>query len=247
MKTYCISDVHGHLDNLMRFVETLEKEDRVYVLGDVVDKGPNSIECLQYIMYDSRFTMLLGNHEYMMFNVLSLEDYAYGYSEEYEMWIDYNEGEKTLVEYNSLSRAEQLEIYNYIKKLPLNIPDVKVGDKIYYLVHSCPHSDLKLTMEAVDYSDLKINSYVWDRVDPLDNDVCVEGKIVIAGHTPVQAYIGLSAKEVLPLYDRKKVTGISKYDLNDANYIDIDGGLAARLENSRLIALCLDDCSYKLY
>ena len=73
MKTYCIADVHGHLDNLYLFVKTLDKDDRVFVLGDAIDKGPMSLGCLQYIMADTRFTMLLGNHEYMMFNLLSQE------------------------------------------------------------------------------------------------------------------------------------------------------------------------------
>ena len=40
MKTYCISDIHGHYQNFLAFYETLEEDDLVYVLGDVIDVLP---------------------------------------------------------------------------------------------------------------------------------------------------------------------------------------------------------------
>ena len=246
MKTYCISDVHGHLDNLYLFVKTLDKDDRVFVLGDAIDKGPISLGCLQYIMADTRFTMLLGNHEYMMFNLLSQEPGSYSYNDAYETWVDWNEGGDTLDEYNVLPKHKQLEIYNYIKNLPLNIPNVRVGDKTFYLVHSCPHSDIKQTMADVGYSDVKIGSYVWDRMTPWDK-IEIDNQIIISGHTFVQEYLGYDAQEIMPVYDRKIVIGTTNQSIVDAHYIDIDGGLATGLDNSRLIALCLDDLSYKLY
>jgi len=239
MKTYCISDIHAHLDNLERFIDTLEKDDRIFVLGDVVDKGPEAIKCLDIIMKDNRFRMLLGNHEYMMFNLLSLEPGTYEYKEAYKTWVDWNEGGDTLDQYNKLPKYKQIEIYNYIKRLPLNIPNIKVGDRTFYLVHSCPHSDIKLTMEDVGYSDLKIGSYVWDRVNPLDK-MDIENQIVIAGHTIVQEYLGLFTDKIEPVFDCKD-------NINKAHYIDIDGGLATGLPNSKLISLCLDDLSYSLY
>ena len=246
MKTYCISDIHGHLDNLYLFVKTLNKDDRVFVLGDAVDKGPMSIGCLQYIMADTRFKMLLGNHEYMMFNTLSAERGTYSYKEAFDLWINWNEGGDTLNQYNELPKYKQLKIFNYLKNLPLNIPNVKVGSRTFYLVHSCPHSDIKLTMADVEYSDIKISSYVWDRMTPWDRTE-VDNQIVIAGHTFVQEYLGYDVKDVMPVYDQKASCGKRDSSLADAHYIDIDGGLATRLDNARLIALCLDDLSFELY
>lgn len=246
MKTYCISDVHGHINNLNSFVKTLDKDDRVFVLGDVIDKGPDSMGCLELIMEDPRFTMLLGNHEYMMFDLLSQEPGSYSYRDAYVQWVDWNEGEPTLTQYNELPRFKQLRVYNYIKSLPLDLPNVKVGDRTFYLVHSCPQEDIKLTMEDVEYSDIKIASYIWDRVTPWDR-LDTKGKIVIAGHTIVQEHLGYDVETIEPVFDRKRIYGVSSQTIEDANYIDIDGGLAADFDSSRLIALCLDDLTYKLY
>ena len=246
MKTYCIADVHGHLDSLYLFVKTLDKDDRVFVLGDAIDKGPVSLGCLEYIMVDPRFTMLLGNHEYMMFNLLSAEPGSYSYNEAFETWVDWNEGGDTLDAYNALPKYKQQRIYDYIKRLPLNIPNVKVGDRTFYLVHSCPHSDIKLTMADVEYSDVKISSYVWDRMTPWDKAE-ISNQIVVAGHTFVQEYLGYDTETIEPVYDRKQTTGTRNQSIEDAHYIDIDGGLATPFESAKLIALCLDDLTYKLY
>ena len=241
MKTYCISDVHGHLDNLNRFVQTLEKDDRVFVLGDAIDKGPKSIECLEYIMNDSRFKMLLGNHEYMMFNTLSSKPGTYSYEDNYDLWVNWNEGLDTLKEYESLPRYKQINIFNYIKGLPLNVPNLKIGNRTFYLVHSCPHSDNELTMADVEYNEDKISDYVWDRVVPGDK-LEIDNQIVVAGHTFVQTYLGYDTKEIMPVYD-----GMDESDtIKDAHYIDIDGGLATPFGSAKLIVLCLDDLNYKL-
>ena len=238
MKTYCISDVHGHLDNLYFFVKTLNEDDRVFVLGDAIDKGPMSLGCLQYIMADTRFKMLLGNHEYMMFNLLNSKLGTREYNEAYEQWINWNVGEETLKQFIALPHHEQLKIFNYIDNLPLNIPNVEVNGRKYYLVHSCPSSNLSYKMKDLEYNDKKICEYVWERVNPEDTFNIGEDVTVIAGHTMVQFYVGLDAKEISPVFDGK--------DIKKAKYIDIDGGLASQLDNARLISLCLDDLSYKL-
>lgn len=238
MKTYCISDLHGHYDKLMNFVETLNENDKVFVLGDAVDKGPEAIKCLQYVMSDNRFEMLLGNHEYMMYCLLSAEPHSYEYHKAYDLWVNWNEGRETLNQYNKLDPFIKESIYGYIKNLPLCIPNVKVNDKSFYLVHSCPNGNKQIKMSDLAYDDDKIATYIWDRVNPQDK-LKIDDQVVIAGHTVVHFHLGIKVEEVRPVYDTQ--------DIKDAHYIDIDGGLATGLDNSRLIALCLDDLSYKLY
>lgn len=238
MSTYCISDIHGHFDNLNRFIETINDNDIVYVLGDVVDKGPKSIEILQLIMEDNRFKMLLGNHEYMMYQVLTTSKWSINYNTYYYNWVRYNSGLDTLDAYNRLPRYKRIRVLDFIKNLPLNYPNINVNNKTYYLVHSCPHLDIKIKMEDINFDDEKICSYVWDRVN-VGEDLDIDNQIVIAGHTPVQFYLGTKAEIIKPVYDSDNI--------NEAHYIDIDGGLATNLENSKLIVLCLDDLSYKLY
>ena len=49
---YAMSDIHGQYElfrNLMEQIP-LGKDDTLYVLGDVVDRGPDSMKILKYMM-----------------------------------------------------------------------------------------------------------------------------------------------------------------------------------------------------
>ena len=72
MSTYVMSDIHGNLDRFEKVLKQidLQDDDKVYILGDVIDRNPYGIEILLRIMEDERFEMLLGNHEYMMLDYL---------------------------------------------------------------------------------------------------------------------------------------------------------------------------------
>ena len=246
MKTFCISDIHGHLDNLIAFTNTLDDDDKVYVLGDVIDKGDDSIDCLLYIMEDKRFEMILGNHEYMMFQFLSDRDGFKTYPNAYEAWVEWNEGFDTLSEYDTLSIEKRKEIFEYIKNLPLNKPNVKVNGRTFYLVHSCPKDEIELKMEDCDYNDDYIYTYVWQRCSPAD-DFNMQDKIIIGGHTFIQYFLEDPFSEVKAVFDYDGKIETNPKLINKAHYIDIDGGLATRSNTARLIALCLDDLTYKLY
>ncbi|MBQ7499841.1 MAG: metallophosphoesterase, partial [Clostridia bacterium] len=64
--TYVMSDIHGMLG---KFVEMLDKiggigaGDRLYILGDMIDRGKDGILVLQKIMDDRRIIPIIGNHE----------------------------------------------------------------------------------------------------------------------------------------------------------------------------------------
>ncbi|MBR0386132.1 MAG: metallophosphoesterase [Erysipelotrichaceae bacterium] len=227
MSTYCISDLHGHWNNLARFLEKLKKRDRVFLLGDVVDKGPESIRILQYVMQDERFTMLLGNHEHMMWQYLKTLS-----ASDYFQWVLLNHGSDTLSQYEKLTKEEQQEIMDFIENLPLNVPDLKVKGRMFYLVHAMPSSENPKTMKDLNYDGNAIADYIWSRYD---GETLLADRTVIAGHTPVQFY-GIAGQ---PFY--------SGEDLKSSDFIDIDGGLAGSIEGCKLIALKLDDLTYQTY
>ena len=226
MSTYCISDLHGHWDNLNRFLQTLKKRDRVFLLGDVVDKGPESVRIIQEVMNDPRITMLLGNHEQMMWQYLKSREVG-----DYYQWVIMNHGSDTLLQYEDLKESEKEKIMDYLENLPLNVPDLKVKGRKFYLVHAMPVDEKKVTMKDLDYNGEAIASYVWARYN---GEKLFDDRTVIAGHTPVQFY-GCSRQ---PYHSEEEIT--------EADYIDIDGGLAGA-PDSTLIALKLDDLTYELY
>lgn len=81
-RAYAIGDVHGRLDLLKRLLAKIEQDrrqrpcDRDYIifLGDLIDRGPNSREVIDYLI-EIRGTLprpifLAGNHEEMLLRIL---------------------------------------------------------------------------------------------------------------------------------------------------------------------------------
>ena len=136
---YCISDIHGCYDE---FVDILKKisfnsEDTLYILGDVIDRGKDSIKTLKYVMQTKNIHMLMGNHEYMMIESLKERKRKvidFFSDDSMEMWI-YNGGDKTLNEFEKCLKAQQKEILEYIKGLPYHFK-LHVNDKNFILVHA---------------------------------------------------------------------------------------------------------------
>lgn len=64
--TYFISDIHGEYDLLIQLLYKIKfsSSDRLIVLGDMIDKGNNSIKVLQQIYSLDNAYCILGNHEY---------------------------------------------------------------------------------------------------------------------------------------------------------------------------------------
>ena len=121
--TYCISDIHGCYDEFMELLEQIDFKptDTLYILGDVVDRGPEPIKCLQFIMDTPNIYMIRGNHEsWMLWN--------------HHAWLD-NGGGITNKQYNALPKIDQDKISDFIKKLPLHYT-LEIGSKTYILVHA---------------------------------------------------------------------------------------------------------------
>ena len=83
MNTFIIGDIHGcdrALKSVLKRLAPDEKEDRLILLGDLYDRGPDSWEVFQTVKglaetYGDRFVLLRGNHEdYLLTPKLSFTD-----------------------------------------------------------------------------------------------------------------------------------------------------------------------------
>ena len=78
MSRYAIGDIHGGAKTFCALLEKiyLQREDRVYLLGDYVDRGPNSRGVLDIILKlkEAGFGIfaLRGNHEDMLIRQLDI-------------------------------------------------------------------------------------------------------------------------------------------------------------------------------
>lgn len=77
-RRFAIGDVHGCSKTLRRMVEDvlrLKLKDTLYLLGDYIDRGPDSVGVLNYLLHlrDSGFDIcpIKGNHEELLLNAVA--------------------------------------------------------------------------------------------------------------------------------------------------------------------------------
>ena len=69
-KDYVVGDLHGCfelLERLLKQVEFNSATDRLFSVGDLIDRGPDSLRCLQ-LLEQPWFYAVQGNHENMLLN-----------------------------------------------------------------------------------------------------------------------------------------------------------------------------------
>jgi len=180
---YVMSDIHGNeekFDNLLMQID-LKESDTLYILGDIVDRGPRPIEILKRVMQMDNVKMLLGNHEHMMLQSYFLQCKPEEKTLCAERWKR-NGCEVTIAGLNKQTMADKKRIYEYVKNLPLNL-EIEVESKRYLLVHGFPEELFGVRESR--FTD-KTFFTVWERITK--DDVMPEGKTVIFGHTSTDNY-----------------------------------------------------------
>ena len=115
----------------------LQSEDKLYVLGDVIDRKPHGLDILLELMKMPNVIMLLGNHELLMLESLDIRRDKWD-REFSRRWWSKNGGDVTRTDFLSRDPETQQKILKFIEKLPLE-KTVIAGGKRYRLVHAAPH------------------------------------------------------------------------------------------------------------
>ena len=180
--TYCISDLHGCYDEFMELIEKINfdpQADILYVLGDAVDRGKKSIDCLRYIMKTKSVFFLMGNHEQMMLDYYDGKDIAgdwYG-----------NGGEVVKVEMDGLSAAESEKILLYLRKRPY-YKTVKINGRRFFLSHAGLNFGIPFRHQPKD-------ALLWSR-DRFFRYEAIKGYVCVFGHTPTPYMHGMTGCSV---------------------------------------------------
>lgn len=143
---YCISDIHGNYNGYKELLEKVHfsDTDTLYVLGDIIDRGKDSIRILQDMMMRPNVIPIIGNHEYMGIQCMKFlmqeisEDSIASLSKDIMqgLWEWQNVGgQATIDEFHKLSMEEKQDIIDYLEEFSL-YEEVTVNDKNFVLVHA---------------------------------------------------------------------------------------------------------------
>ena len=212
---YVMSDIHGCYDKFIKMLELINfsKEDELYILGDIFDRGEKPLEILDYIISHKNITLLKGNHEKMYEECFESGDYS--------LWY-YNGGESTHAQIVNKDYLYEESMYLYIRKLPF----IKVVDN-FILVHAgvyFPNNCDELTIDEF-ISLQEEDTCLWDRSNVGSIDNTFKDYTIICGHTPVQS--------ITNNCDDVKI-------IHHGSAIYIDCGCVFKRANGKLACLCLD-------
>lgn len=223
-----MSDLHGNYDAYITMLKKINfcDDDMLYILGDILDRGPNPIKIILDLMERFNVEILAGNHCVMALDCLKFliqeiteESVANMPEDIVEKILDWehNGARTTIAEFLKCSREMQNEIIEFISNFEL-YDEVEVNGETYIMVHA-GLGNFSSNKPMWEY---ELNELVWERTDyevPYFDD-----KYVITGHTPTMLIIG-----------NPKLGYIYKAN----NHIAIDCGCS--FKEGRLACLRLED------
>lgn len=193
-RDFVIGDIHGEFDKveaLMSQASFDPTKDRLLSVGDLVDRGPQSKDALDWLKQDWFFAVR-GNHEQMVVDsfIAMVDETMLGSARRDIKQMHVINGGEWFWE---LSGDQQAKFAGAFNKLPYVI-EVPVGDKRFGLVHAEPLSSWTETKDAAEsVSQFAINTMMWSRWRIQDKDTTPVAGIdaVFVGHTPTRDVVKL--------------------------------------------------------
>ena len=191
---WVIGDIHGFNETLRTLVTNLalQRGDYVVLLGDLIDRGPNSYDVVQYVKTSPNIVTVKGNHEKMMIELFSLPRLERP-DVKLATWM-YNGGHATAISYINAFTDEVGNEYTELLDQAINqdklwmnqLPSQIVLDK-WRLVHAGYDPKVDLDCQT-DSEMLHIRKPFHTATAPIDKD-----RTVIFGHTPTAGLPGHSS------------------------------------------------------
>jgi serine/threonine protein phosphatase 1 len=184
-KIYIIGDVHGCIKTLKALVSQLPKDAKIVLVGDLVDRGTNSKEVIEFVRRNN-YDCVIGNHELLMIKNTKIlqEDKRYNINS----WFNNAGGYETLKSYNKdIFNIFLIENINWLNTLPyyLEYPNIKDENNRHLVVsHSSVGKYWKYKDYEYDSYDFKsfLKHISWNRDSSIDDNTDIFN---IFGHTPV--------------------------------------------------------------
>ncbi|MDP3857301.1 MAG: metallophosphoesterase [Stagnimonas sp.] len=163
-RDFYIGDLHGcteHLARLMEHVRFDGSMDRVISVGDLVDRGPDSLAASSLIE-EPWFFAVLGNHEICSLAVLHIDPYT-----QWESHLRYRE----YVEWHArLTEDQRAKVIGRLSALPLGLEVEQPDGSVIGVIHAhlrvrpgWPALNAVTAAEMTPHS-TKLGSLVWDAI-----------------------------------------------------------------------------------
>ena len=223
---YVMSDIHGEYEKYIEMLRLINFNDgdELYILGDIVDRGPEPIKILQDIIMRSNVFPIMGNHDLMALDVLkklSVDITEDNFSSQVDIevmnemldWFS-NGGTVTMEKFRELNKIERRDILDYIGSFPL-CDIAETEEKTFILVHA-GLGNFSKNKKLKEYTPEEL---LLSRTNPETRLFDDESIYVVSGHTPTL-----------------NITGKSEIYINNNN-ICIDCGVVF---GGKLGCICLD-------
>ena len=180
-RDFVVGDIHGmfsYLDILLEQVVFDPKQDRLFSVGDLIDRGPDSRDLLQWLK-QPWFHACRGNHEQF---ALDSDD-----EEQLELWVNHNGGEWWL----DLTATEHEVFKQVFADMPLAM-ELQTESGMVGIVHADlpPMLSWEGFMALLESGDEEALIYaMWSRTRVSGECTSpVEGKMerIYCGHTPMK-------------------------------------------------------------
>lgn len=188
---YVVGDIHGCYSLLYQELENIDfnpEVDRLFCVGDLVDRGPESLEVLD-ILAKPWFHSVIGNHDLMAIEWLD------GGASSFELYKQH--GGQWFID---LDPTTQNIIVEQFQKLPLIIEiDTEYG-KVGIVHAECPFNDWLYFKEVVLTGNTKvIMASVWsrNRIRNPENSTIVNIDKVYHGHTVLKTRVTLGNRNYI--------------------------------------------------
>ena len=165
-----IGDIHGCHVAFEVLIEAIQPrpEDTIVVLGDVIDWGPDSRDCVRQLIELSnrcRVVPILGNHEELMLQALDSDSAL-------RSWLDLG-GDQTLLSYpyDGINIIDPAHV-EFIRGC---LDYFETDDFIF--AHANIDPDLPMDRQPA----LRLR---WEPLDPAQQRPHASGKTAVVGHTP---------------------------------------------------------------
>lgn len=181
-----IGDVHGYYDALEKLISKIDLDTtKVFLVGDIIDRGPDSKKIYDLLINNDNFYAVKGNHELMLIRAYENGISGKTLNKEAFNWMFKLGGKNTLDSFNFEHWTDEgfKELIQNLEGLPEIIHLEVENDKDILISHSSLElKNEKQTLQEIvqqnDYIKLLTNRKI-DKRTPID------WIINVFGHTPV--------------------------------------------------------------